>query len=202
MAYFAPCRSHRDAYALSEQQESSRGTPPAICSSVAQRDFNRNHKPLTRIRSWPTRPCFNLLSGAFLPQADVRNEAGGPAFAFSTQARPGAIRRDRLLELDLLRQRPETQLEKVLRNSPTRSEARVCRQDGALLPHPRLHEGHAGAALRDAGQARDVALLDAHLRSRDRRRQDAAQLRADRPQRRGRAQVARLRAEASRAPLV
>ncbi len=105
---------------------------------------------------------------------------------------PGATRGHRLPGPDLPRECRSPA--RCRAGSCQGSRARVRREDRVARPSGRPHEGHAGAAGRDLGRARRRAAGPGVL-PRDRQRQDAAQLRADRAQRCGGSQVAGLASE-------
>ena len=115
-----------------------------------------------------------------------------------SEARARAVRGDGLPERHLLRfgRGGPGQGDRAL----LRGGAAVPGEDGCLRAGEGLHEGHAGAALRGAFGARRRAVY-AGVRPRDRRRQDAQELRPDRAERRCRSQVAGLDAEAARQEL-
>ena len=134
---------------------------------------------------------FTRLSPASCFPRRTRNHEGAPAYraerrstALAQYAATGCLNRTFYATA-------EAQLDDGAGAAPPRSTPSSSRKTAICAREARLHEGHAGAALRGAVGQRPGA-AGARLPARDRQRQDAAQLRADRALGRGRPEVARL----------
>ena len=133
---------------------------------------------------------FQTLKGALLPNANSVNAEQAPAYAFTPRHRLAQLAATGCLGQTFYAN-AEAQLDAVLTLAKELDTAFVAKT-ALYAREAGLHEGHARPAGGDAGGTRR-GLAGPGVRPRDRQRQDAAQLRADRAQRCRGPQVPRLR---------
>ena len=135
------------------------------------------------------------VPGPLVPATNATNEAGGARLRALREARARAVRRDGHAQRHVLRHGRGPARD----DAPARPDrrARVPCQDGSLHSRAVLHEGHARAPRGHPLEALAGA-PPSDLRPRDQRRQDAPQLRPDRPLGRYGPEVSRLGPQAAR----
>ena len=167
----------------------SAGRGPASKTKVSWFDSSHrcHRRNEERKMPWPTRAFLLPRWPGSCRPADTLQPGACPGLCLWAGAQARPARRDRNPPGQFLRGRGDAARRRA-RDGRAGGRSAVRRQGGALCPHPRRDEGHAGPADGLADRRRSGP-RGAGLRARDRQWADAAQLRADHALRRGRAAV-------------